>query len=140
MVPRSFHFPKLELRALCVWYMILAPFYPILAYLRTPERTIYSNKILLQMHIFSYKHFYFTSSNTSKKMFINRTEWVQWGMAWFMNIRSWIFFYFLLIWGYLELNNCHVLFGNLNQFTFFQYWGLNLLLNTLIFITGVYKT
>lgn len=38
MVPRSSHFPNLALRVLYVWFMILAPFNPILAYSKTPKR------------------------------------------------------------------------------------------------------
>lgn len=45
--PRSFHFPHVVLRALCVWFMVLAPVSPAEAYSRTlKRRAMYSSNHL----------------------------------------------------------------------------------------------
>lgn len=106
LVPRSFHFPNLVLRALCVWFMILAPFNPISAYWRMPKRRAIrsNNHLAAKAHTLSYEHFYFSSIDTSNKNCTNWTELVQWGLTCFMNISSCILVW--KMWGHLEFNNC----------------------------------
>ena len=120
MIPRSFHFPNLMLRALCVCFLILAPFNPILAYSRTPKR----RAICLNNHLAANAHgflqaFYFTSCHTPNKYFINSAELVQWGLTCF-HARQFLDLCFKTLRLHSKKQLCHVPLAVLTHPTFFQ--------------------
>lgn len=78
MIPRSFHFPNLMLRALCVWsWLPSTQYWPIQGHLICSN-----NRLAANAHGFL-QAFYFTSCHTPNKNFINSAELVQWGLTCF---------------------------------------------------------